>query len=235
VSDASAPSGDVIVHVGTHKTGSTAFQQYVDRWRGRILEDYSILVHEGMFLPSHLELPALVIRGELATPDRTLVNDLYPASPSRMRDAIRRTVEHDVATVAFTAEGLSFMRTTDEVERLRRLLAPRRIRTVVSLRRPEDYLRSFRETHTRWWSPASSDPASVAYWEPGSWLADYNALLCALGMLGEVTVIDYDEEMCRHGSVVPALAAAFGMARDQLYPGWERLENVTFAAGPLPA
>jgi hypothetical protein len=217
-----------IVHVGTHKTGTTAFQQYVDRWREELLRDHGVLVHRGLFLPSHLELPALVIRPELATPDRWLLDHQYETDADTLKAAIRTTVESNAPTVLFSAEGLSFMRTDEEALRLRQLLAPRAITPVVVLRKPADYLRAFRVSHSRWFSRPSSDPSSVAYWEPDSWLAGYDDLRASLQLIGsEAHAIDYDEEMATSGTVIPALMRSVGVPMEDLYAGWDAVENTT--------
>jgi hypothetical protein len=217
-----------IVHVGTHKTGTTAFQVYVDRWRDELLRDHDIRVHGGMFLPSHFELPALVIRAELETPDRWLLANQYPATGATLREHIRQTVESDAATVLFSAEGLSFMRTPAEAAALRDLLAPRHVQTVVVLRNPAEYLRAFRVSHQRWYSEPSAGRASVAYWEPDSWLVQYEQLIATLGLVGAPpAVIDYDAQMAIDGTVVPALLRAIGISDGEFYPGWDAVENPT--------
>jgi hypothetical protein len=216
-----------IVHVGTHKTGTTAFQQYVERWRDELLRDHGIHVHRGLFLPSHLELPSLVVRPELKTPDRWLLEHQFQASSDELRAAIRATVESDAPSVLFSAEGLSFIRTADEAAALRELMAPRAMTPVVVFREPADYLRAFRVSHSSWFSEPSADPTSVTYWEADSWLARYDDLLAALKLLGEPVVIDYDREMAEKGTVIPALLRTMGLDANAFYPGWDILENAT--------
>ena len=215
-----------------HKTGTTAFQHYLARWRAEILRDHGILVHPGCFMPSHLELPALVIRDDMLIPDRWLLERRgFPTDADTMRQAIRATVESAAQVVIFSAEGLSYLRTPGEVERLRELLAPRAITPIVVLRNKERYLASFRAALLRLgFSGPVQDPGVVAYTEPDSWLVDYTALLDILGYLGGTqrpVVLDYDREVASAGSIIPALAKAIGLPRSSLYPGWDRQDNVT--------
>ncbi len=229
-----AHPGRVLLHVGMHRTGTTAFQRYVADWRAELLLEHGILVHRGCFLPSHLEVPALVIRQDLLTPDRWLLDDHgYEMGADAMRQAIRTTVESDAGTVLFSTEGLSYMRTPEEVKRVQELLAPREVTAIVVLRNKVDYLASFRAALQRMGFSVPTqdpDPGTVAYTEPDSWLVDYSALLNVLRDLTgprRLHVIDYEREVAATGSIIPALAEAIGLQRSALYPGWDRRDNVT--------
>lgn len=234
-----ASPGRVLLHVGTHKTGTTAFQRYLVEWRADLLLEHGILVHRGCFMPSHFEVPALVIRDELLTPDRWLLRGRrFQMDTDSMRRAIRRTVEADADTVMFSAEGLSYLRTSEEVERLRRLLWPRQIVPIVALREKEHFLSALGDSLSRMgFSGPSAERASVAYTQSDSWLGDYDALIGALEELagpGPVHVIDYDREMGSTGSIIPALAEKMGVPREALYPGWDRRDNVTPVVATAP-
>ena len=230
--DPAAGPGQVLLHVGMHKTGTTAFQQYLAQWRAEILRDHGILVHPGCFMPSHLELPALVIRDELLIPDRWLLDGRrLQMCAAAMHRAIRATVESPAEIVLFSAEGLSYIRTQGEMDHLRDLLAPRMIKPIVAFRDKARYLASFRATLLRLgFSGPVDDPGAVAYTEPDSWLVDYPALLDVLRDLAGArcpVVLDYDREVASTESIIPALAEAVGLQRSALYPGWERRDNVT--------
>jgi hypothetical protein len=215
-----------------HKTGTTAFQHYLARWRAEILRDHGIVVHPGCFMPSHLELPALVIRDELLIPDRWLLEGRrQQMCAAAMWRAVRATVESPAEIVLFSAEGLSYMRTQGEVDHLRELLAPRAITPIVVFRERTGYLASFRAALQRLgFSGPVADRGAVAYTEPDSWLVDYPALLDVLRDLAGArrpVVLDYDWEVASTGSIIPGLAEAVGLQRSALYPGWERRDNVT--------
>lgn len=226
------PARRAIVHVGTHKTGTTAFQRYLTQWRTELLLEHDILVHRGLFDPSHYELGVLAIRPSLETPGRWLFRRSgSAATEDDLRAAVRRTVEADVPTVLFSTEDLTYLRTDEEADALTELLSPRVIEPLVVLRKPEDFLPSYGATLQRMGFPAAAqDHDSAAYVATDSWLADYPALLRTLQRLagsGAPTVIDYDRVMSLDGSVIPALWDAMGLPREELYPGWEQQVSVT--------
>ena len=234
----SGPGGSrAVVHVGIHKTGSTAFQDYLARWREELLRDHGILVHPGCFYHSHVELSALVIRPALFTPGRWLIQSRgFPATEEQMRAVIRHSVESEAPVVVFSIEELCYLRTDAEIETLKTLLAPRRIQPVVVLRRPADYLRSYSQTLERIGFVRAArqvePPSSMTAWytQPDSWLVDYAALVRALERLGDgvpPAVVDYDAAVGRDGSIVPALLGTLGLGSESHYPGWDERANLT--------
>ena len=120
-----------------------------------------------------------------------------------MQRAIRATVESTAEIVLFSAEGLSYMRTQEEIDHLRDLLAPRLITPIVVFREQTAYLASFRAALQRLgFSGPVDDPRAVAYTEPDSWLVDYPALLDVLRDLAGTrlpVVLDYDREVAAMG------------------------------------
>ena len=71
--------------------------------------------------------------------------------------------------------------------------------------------------------PPSPHRQSFAYVADDSWLVDYDALLGVYRqMLGadHVVALDYERELQRYGSIIPAILEAIGFDHAQA-PGWE--------------
>lgn len=80
------------------------------------------------------------------------------------------------------------------------------------------------------WPNKSRLPTSVHYTEPDSWLVDYQQLIdvyTASFGAESVTVLSYEDEMDRYGSIVPALLRECGYDPDSIPPGWDRRRNVS--------
>jgi hypothetical protein len=205
------------VHIGTHKTGTTAFQHWLDQHREVLRTRCGVGVHPGFFMPSHIELAHLSVRNSLITPDRLLFPDsTLPRVQDQLRAHVLETIRSTDSVVAFSCEGLSFIRESGEVARLCDLLAPRSVTVAVVFRRPDEYLRSYRETHLRWDGLQGPflDPCSVMNTEPDSWLADYDAIRRVWSShpaVSNFVEFDYDECLRSAGSVIPALGAAMGL------------------------
>ena len=205
------------VHIGMHKTGTTAFQHWLVQHQEVLRASHGVGVHPGFLMPSHVELAHLSVRKSLTTPDRLLVPDSsLPDVRDRLRAHVHETARSADPVVVFSCEGLSFIREPDEVTRLCDLLAPRSVTVAVVFRRPDDYLRSYRETILRFDGLRGPclDPGSVMNTEPDSWLVDYHAIRRAWSShpaVAEFVELDYEECLRRHGSVIPALGAEMGL------------------------
>lgn len=211
----------IVLHIGTHKTGSTSLQQ--------LLHDHPALLSavgasypKGLVIPgSHAELPLLAIRPERTWPARLRLPE---TTDERWLAAAARHVEEvlDVTSsevLVLSHEDLSYVRHDDEIERLRRLLGDRPARVVVYLRAPGPFLRSYRAQLEAMGFRASADPSSFAHVEPDSWLVDHRALVDVYRRgFGEVEVLDYDHAVETDGSVVPAFTDLLGIARSSLPP-----------------
>jgi hypothetical protein len=212
----------IVLHIGTHKTGSTSLQQFLHDQRDGLLAGAGVAYPTGLVIPAaHAELPLLAIRRDRTWPARLR----FPETQDPRWLSAAAAHVHDVLTSSpqpvsvFSHEDLSYVRFDDELAELRSALGERPVRVVVFLRDPVAFLRSYEAQLVATGFPLSDDPASFAYVERDSWLVDHDALLSAYrGAFGaeSVEVIDYDETMRRDGSVIPAFAELVGIPRSSL-------------------
>ena len=211
-----------MLHIGTHKTGSTSLQRFL-RDQDRLLAAAGASFPRGFLLPDvHAELPLLTVRPERTWPARirlpeTQRPEWLAAAKAHVREQLR-TTPHDVLVLSH--EDLSYLRFDDELERLRSTLSGAAVQIVVFLREPTAFLRSYREQLIAMEFPLSEeDTSSFAYVREDSWLVDYDALLSGYRRwFGHeaVSVIDYDKTLRRDGSVIPAFADLLGIPRSTL-------------------
>jgi hypothetical protein len=214
----------VLVHVGTHRTGTTSLQIFLHDHNGSLLADAGAFVPPGLVMPSlHAELPLLSLREELAWPARirfpeTRTPSWLAAAEDHVRDQVRSSTHR---LLVYSHEDLSYLRHDDEATRLRDLFAGLPVKIVVFLRDKHAFLASYRaQLEAMGFTPAD-DPASFAYVGPDSWLLDYGALVDAYQRTfgaAAVEVLDYDRIVERDGSVIPAFTDLLGIARRSLPP-----------------
>lgn len=198
-----------IVHIGFHKTGTTSLQHFLGQHRQK-LNGNGLAFFEGGHIPNnHVELHVAAMRRDRESSFKLHSGlnggDVY-------RTNLRRRVrefshENSHRTLVFSAEGISLLRHRDEVQRLKDIL-PGSAQVVAYLREPRDYLASYvAELQKSGIALATEDRDSHAYVAEGTWLTDYEARLrvfCDVFGGRNVTTIDYDQEVARHGSVIPS-------------------------------
>ena len=210
------PATRAILHVGTHKTGTTSIQSFVtdrhpDRFRAHGIEPYS-----GRHIPhNHVELHVAAMRPERMSGFKERhairVDDAYVAAVAARIAAALAASLHE--TLFFSAEGVSLLRHPDELARLKALI-PVETDIVIALRERAGFLASYR---AQIGDRASTDPADYEHYRyvaDDSWIADYAprlALLRATFGAERVRTIDYDAAMAADGSILPAFLAAIGM------------------------
>jgi hypothetical protein len=213
----------VVLHIGTHKTGTTSLQHF-------LLDSQTLLARAGAWYPpgfvidtAHSELPLLSVRLERDWPARLRFPELrmtgwLDAAAKHVRALIS---DAPCETVVFSHEDLSYLRFDDEFERLTRLLEPADVRVIVFLRDRDSFLRSYGDQLRATGFVESTDTTSFAYLGADSWLVDYDALLDgyrrAFGA-SNVEVYDYNAVMRRDGSIIPAFSELLGVSRAELPP-----------------
>ena len=215
-----------VVHIGTHKTGTSSFQRWAETYRQELRAATGLRYYKGQFGASHYEFPMLCMRRDRNMPMRARFHDwMLPSFMAGLRAQIVEELK-EPGDVLISAEGLSYLRHDDEVHAVVELLEPRVVEFVLVLRRREDFLRSYREQMVREGFPPSAYVESFAFTDDSTWLADYPALLRAFN---NPTVVNYEEALDRHGSIIPALLEACVGTMPQV-PSWQGVwEN---AKGP---
>jgi hypothetical protein len=217
----------IVLHIGTHKTGSTSLQQFLRDHDRDLLARVGAHYPEGLVLPaSHAELPLLAVRRERDWPARLRLPETrdvrWLAAARAHVDAQLREAPRPMLVLSH--EDLSYVRFDDELELLRDLLGDLPVDVVVFLRGAEAFLSSYRAQLEATGFPPSADPTSFAYVEADSWLVDFDALIAGYRRtFGEtnVKVIDYDAMLARDGSVIPSFVELLGIAPSSL-PSLER-------------
>jgi hypothetical protein len=216
--------GRVLVHIGTHKTGTTSIQGFLRDENAGLLAAAGCHYPEGFLLPTvQTDLPLLTIRPERTWPARLRFPETARASwQEAARSHIRRQVTgSDAELLVYVHEDLSYLRFDDELERLRELFDGRVVSVVAVLRDDAAFLRSYTSQLVGTGFEVSDDPASFAYVAPDSWLLDHEALLDGYRRwfgAEQVTALDYDRLVEVDGTVIPAFADLLGLDRRDLPP-----------------
>jgi hypothetical protein len=206
-----------IVHVGIHKTGTSSIQAFLHANRVR-LRDAGLEFYTGRFQPSnHVEVHAAAMRFDRLSPfkarRRVVVDEAFRAETTqRVQHFVRQST---APRVLFSAEGLSYLRHTDEFERLKAMM-PTEIQVIMYLRERAAFLESYRAEIAKLpISPVASSGGSFADVSDGTWLVDYEDRVerfrQAFGQ-EKVIVLDYDREMHDSGNVIPSFLRAIGAA-----------------------
>jgi hypothetical protein len=221
---------DALLHIGLHKTGTTAFQNWASSNADTLRAVNGIRYYDGMFGSSHYELGLLAIgsgrtmAGMSAQPEWPLAEWQHNAARH-----VRAQAAPDDTTLLVSSECLSLLRDEHEVRKVCDLLAPRQLRVAVCLRSPESWLESYRQQHVRN-GYLSEFRSSHAYVGPDTWLTDWDQMLRVWrNVLGEDNVVtcDYDDSVARYGSSIPAVLTALGLDPDEMPPWQGFVANVT--------
>ena len=212
----------VLLHVGTHKTGTSSLQTFLRDENARSLASAGVCYPPGYLLPAlHSDLPLLALRPDFQWPARLRFPETQrPSWQAAAAAHVRAQVTTaTAATVVYSHEDLSYVRSDDELDRLHALLDGVAVRVVIVLREPEAFLRSYAAQLEATGFPLSDDPGSFAYVQRGSWLTDYDALVGAYQRhfgSDQVEVLDFDDAVAREGSIIPAFAHLLGLDRGSL-------------------
>ena len=218
----------LILHAGTHKTGTTAIQAFAARHR-------DALAARGVLYPDLAPLgrvhryPQHVFAHALADKDAALTAD----GAARLAGLWAEAAARDGRTVLISAEPLYRHRLRAAaggqdagwrasrgryLDRLAAALAPFEVEVVLVFRRPDDYARSLFQENARLTSRRAWDsfPAFRAHAEGGSLRYAQNAELFA-ERFGRVRGLIY-EDLPRGDGFCPAFFAALGLDVGGLAP-----------------
>ena len=215
------------VHIGLPKTGTTSFQAALLAARPALLKQgIRVLTYEGsldsMSPPTMaMQLGPTVIRPELDAWFRQVNPEaVLPEYLRECEASVRFAVESVEPVLVASYEGLSLMRTREEVARLRELFAPRELVVILALREQASYRKSLRRQLSfvgiRTRSPISSSCSNLA---SDSWLFDQQALIDVLvDELGQANVrrVDYESALATDSTIIPVLWNECELPKDVL-------------------
>lgn len=222
--------GRLILHVGTHKTGTTSFQESLKvnagalaaRGIGAVSESFDDQAGAVRYRYNLMDLADLFIRPEIETGHRIRKGARPPAG---LRAAVaragwaRRLARRPERDLIVSSESLCFLRSPQEARRIRRFIAGVRRKPVILLvtRNPDDWRASWtaqlganRRVHK---ALAAADP-SLRIDAP--WYYDLAAIREFWGKLGDLREIDFDAVMAEERNIVPHLYRAAEIDPDGL-------------------
>lgn len=221
------PKKTLILHIGTHKTGTTSFQMSLRANRGKLLTRGVCPIG----VPAKRKKGTLMARRTSYNLGKFTNAFLRPgiASISRVRSGLRPKPKkmadqrarfltqfraHREPVLIASSEALTFLRTPEEKERMREFLAAlgREVRIVLVFRDEAGWRASWenqlRKNPKVW---AKNQELPDAQRANGEWYFDRQAILDFWSDLGELTLIDYNEAMERDHNIIPALYAAMNI------------------------
>ena len=216
-----------LVHIGTHKTGTSSLQVWLENNRDWLAENRGIHLFKGAYGGNPLEIGLWCLR-----PNRTIPisHRIVESRLDEWRDETELRIRTQLADpeqdVLITSEALSMLRYPDEVERFAQFLGARDVRLVVCLRDRAAFLESYRRQLLRTGSELSPYRSSHAYLEPDTWVTDWDAMLATWGSVfgaEAIRTLSYEEAMADYGSTIPAVLDAWGFNLDDV-PSWKGLE-----------
>jgi len=204
------PSTDhsrVFVHIGTHKTGTTSFQKWLNSNESILIKRFGLGVYHGGF-PNNRELGLACANTDRLLPVRQIPQWSDSLWRDHVRDLARIQMDREFGSIIVSSEALSFLRTPEEIQRVRDLFVDRQVTILLTLRQPTEFLASWARHLARGKYEFSDNPESFAYVEPDSWLARYDDLIAAYSQVfgsDNVLTVDYEAANAEFGSVIPAL------------------------------
>lgn len=235
------------VHIGRHKTGSTAIQGFLEAERSALAErglwvlrrtDYAAHSPLSGALPvpgtNLFDLANAFLRDGVLTGVRA--RGLVPVLPDSAKAALARAVNAVLRAapqpdVVLSAEGFSFYRTAAETQWLDRVTEGFARRVLLFEREPESWARSYL-AQTRWLQKTHPEllhtPGSVLDLSDTGWQMDAGGLARTFGL---DQGLSYEAAVARDGSVVPALLRWMGVASEDFAEAAAQWRNRTQRSG----
>jgi hypothetical protein len=206
------------LHIGTHKTGSTSLQRWLNQQRNWLLQHH-FSYYRGLHFPNnHIECYLAAMRLNRDSFARQAIGEFsahyYAEVKQRLAIfAAQQPQQHKI----ISTEGLSLLRFEDELVLLKDLLSVFKadIKIILYLRDKSSYLASYRAQLAK--KPGrlpSNEFWSALYVAEDTWLTDYDSLIKAYaGAFGmeNLTIIDYDQQMAEYGDIIPAFVNALNL------------------------
>lgn len=208
---------NIYLHIGTHKTGSTAIQAFLQK-ESKLLNSKGYEFYNGYHLKkNHVELFLSSMRENRDSFSKEKFNI---GKQSEYIKTIREKVllfikKSDKQNLILSTEGLSLLRYEDELDILRSIIDAdnNNVTLILYTRDKKGYMESYKKQIKKNNRPFSNDPESVFYVEQDSWLIDYSSLKEAYANAfgsENLICIDYDIEMKIHGNVLPSFLKSVG-------------------------
>ncbi|RYG88275.1 MAG: hypothetical protein EON59_04945 [Alphaproteobacteria bacterium] len=228
----------VIIHLGPHKTGTTAFQKYLALNGPALLaagfavacdlkSNHSGAIDFGQSTNCY-RLAHHFIRGDLETPMRLAKGGLLPSAAQRLAVATSfngwaRALPQQNLIVS--SEAFSFLR-TDEERSLLNVMTEGLAVHPVAVRRDSPHWLSSWEAQLRKMgltAPPGDISGTVFDIGPNSWMLDTAQLEAFWGPA--LRWLDYEAAVAMHGSIIPAISSLIGLPAGLESSG--RWDNVT--------
>lgn len=166
----------LLIHIGTHKTGSTSFQSYLKGHAEELKENgFSVVPYQDAKIAA-----CLSVRDGLPIPGRHLFErDGRKSTEKKLRSRISEFYDDNNAnTIVISCEHLSYFRTTEEVDHLLSYFEEHNeIDIFVVVREKADFLRSYEaQVKKTGHGPVHEDKSSPYYCGEDSWLIDYDGM-----------------------------------------------------------
>ena len=215
----------VIIHAGQHRTGSTSIQQYLKFNRDQLSRRGIAVcpnwtaglerIDAGNLNCNAKAIANAVIRDSLQTPVR--LSDVCPIlNPAQKIEGLARVNAYlrqlPQETVILSAEALSFVRQSDELELIEKLCLGMDFRALMFLRNPNDWLESWKSQVAYLMAQNLAEASSgtgVFDFSESTWLTDHDAMRGAWG--NRCKFLSYEAALKTHGSVIPAFLIELGL------------------------
>ena len=214
-----------MVHIGLHKTGTTAFQEALDLAAPELLRlGVRVMQYQGPLYPDTPRAQAFHLANAVIRLDCDAYfrlrepQSLLPSVLASSKRSVKEAAACSEQLLVASMESLSLARDESEVRRIVSLLSPRQVHAVLVRRDRVAFLRSLRSQIMRLGLRSTTDfKDSCLYLEHDSWVADVEGLVSLYSsVLGpsNVHVIDYEQSILRDSTIVPALWAAMSLPRE---------------------
>lgn len=201
----------VILHIGTHKTGTTSFQHWLEHDPiPQSAQDVRVYPYEGA-----LKISAACIRDECDDIPPLYGQQDWQERRAQLHEECKQEVSKFLGatqpvTLIISCEHLSFFRTDEECAQLRGIFPEGTTFSILLvLREKKDFLRSYRKQVIKISaSRLTYVKTSPYYCLPGTWLTDFEAIIAQFKKeFGAITVLDYDPK-----DMISQLVAAAGLS-----------------------
>ena len=180
----------VILHIGLHKTGTTSFQNFIlnneEFFLKRGIHPYKPIYRNNSYTANEIGLSVLRpgVIDDLFKGPWNINMDCF--DKATWRDQIRAKIneifsnsEHEILLIS--GEFISFIRTQNEIDELKKLFPPFIETHVVMVKRKKsDWWKSYCSEVAKWKDkipgPVDSSRNSHAYLDPNGWLMDFETV-----------------------------------------------------------